>query len=153
MLSLAADAALLGAYTVGSGLQQGILTFALREYVPQRESAWINAALHAGGALLYALLTDFAVRATPDAPVWTVVALALLLRITLFDISLNTARSWHAHREGRPWEPVFAVGTSSLADRAIQGAAKVLGGLNPAVLSAGLRGLAAAGTVAIFIWK
>ena len=124
-------------YTVLSGAQQGVLAFLLREFVPYRFSAWVNAAFHYGGGLLYALIVGYAAYVTP-APLWYTLALAGLLRLALFDPAVNLAHGYTAQRNGQWWEPLFSVGFSSLTDRIIRWVANLLGA-NPSALSGGLR--------------
>ena len=143
------SAILFALYTLLSGAQQGIIIFLLREFVPPRYGIYINAAFHAGGALIYGLLVSYAAHVT-HAPLWPTVAIAVLLRIALFDPAVNLARSWVAHREGRAWEPVFAVGFSALFDRALRRVANALA-LNPSALSAAVR-VSALGAIAGLLW-
>ena len=134
------SAILFALYTLLSGAQQGIIIFLLREFVQPRYGAYINAAFHYVGGLIYALLVGYVVHANPAHSGLTV-AIAVLLRIALFGPAVNLARSWVAHREGRAWEPVFAVGFSALSDRVLRRVANVLA-LNPSALSAGVRAAA-----------
>ncbi|RZJ93044.1 MAG: hypothetical protein EOO60_06235 [Hymenobacter sp.] len=109
-------------YTILSGAQQGIITWLLREYVPEARKDWIHAALHYGGVLLYLLLVAYA--ASPLRPLSEKVGVllieAVLARALLFDPSLNLSQSWFNHREGRAAEPVFKVGTVAMLDKMLR---------------------------------
>lgn len=107
------------AYTLLSGLQQGIIVWLLREYVPPTRKDWIDAAYHTGGLLLYGLLLGYAVHEHPAHWPWLAGG-AVLTRALVFDPALNTARSWFNHREGRPWGNLFEVGTTAFTDKALR---------------------------------
>ena len=143
---------LFGFYTVLSGFQQGIITFLFREFVAPKWGEWIDAALHHGGILIYALLVGYVLRVDPHAALWPTVAGAVLLRIALFDPAHNAARAWFSHREGRRPDPLLAVGTSALSDKVLQWVASLVK-CNVSVLSAGLRLLALAGAVWVGLYK
>ena len=143
-------AILFAVYSLLSGVQQGIIVWLFREYVPPTKGEWINAALHTIGALIYAAVVGYTIYVGGDA--LRLAGIAVLLRIALFDVFLNLGRSWFSHREGRAWEPLFAVGSSALADRAINAVAKLLR-LNPSVLSAILRVAALAAAIWLALQK
>jgi hypothetical protein len=145
------EVALFAAYTVLSGAQQGLLAWLLREFVPPRYSEWIDAALHAGGSIIYALVVGYVVAQHPTAA-WALVGMAVLLRVALFDPALNLSRSWFSHREGRDWEPIFNVGTSALTDKALNAVAKLLH-FNASVLSAAVRVAALAAAIWLAVVK
>jgi hypothetical protein len=50
-----------------------------------------------------------------------------LVRACLFDPVLLATRNYYNHREGRPSEPVFSVGTTAASDRALRWLAPRLG--------------------------
>ena len=143
-------ALLFAVYSLLSGVQQGIIAWLLREYSPPAKQEWVNAALHTIGGLIYAAVAAYAIYVGGDA--LRLAGLAVLLRIALFDVALNAGRSWFSHREGRNWEPVFSVGKSALADRALNAVAKLLR-LNPSVLSAILRAAALAAAIWLVLQK
>jgi hypothetical protein len=113
-------------YTILSGVQQGIITWLFREYVPLARKDWIHAALHYGGVLIYLLIVGWAIYLTPYPSllgVGVLLAEASLSRALLFDPCLNLAQSWFNYREGRPAEPLFKVGTVAVLDRGLRWAA------------------------------
>ena len=105
----------LAGYTLLSAVQQGIIVWLFREYVPPGRLDWINAALHAGGLLLYGL-----VAAALGGWQWPALVAAALVRLIVFDPALNLTRSYFNYREGRPMEPVFSVGFSASTDKALR---------------------------------
>jgi uncharacterized protein (DUF2236 family) len=110
-------------YTILSGAQQGIITWLFREYVPPARTDWVHAALHYGGVLIYLLLVGYVVYLTPYPSlvgVGVLLAEATAARLLLFDPTLSLSQSWFNHREGRPAEPLFKVGTVALLDRALR---------------------------------
>jgi hypothetical protein len=136
--------------TLISGAKDGIVAWLFREYVPTKRLDWINAALHGGGGLVYAVVValvwalawawaiifDAAPIGWPLA--WTVgknvVVQALLTRWLLFDVVLNLTRSYFDWREGQPFAlNVFAVGEAAISDRLTRWAAARLH-LAPSVL-------------------
>ncbi len=123
-------------YTLLSSAQQGIIAWLFREHVPPARSEWVHVALHYFGVALYAVL----VLAAELVSWWfawghvvrgpaaiSLVVQAVLVRALVFDPGLNTSRSWYNHREGRPWGPLFEVGTVALSDRLIRAVAQRLG--------------------------
>jgi hypothetical protein len=128
------SALLFALYTILSGAQQGIITWLFREYVPLARKDWVHAALHYGGVLIYLLLVGWAVYLTPYPSLLGVLLIeAALARALLFDPCLNLAQSWFNHREGRPAEPLFKVGTVAVLDRGLRWLAGQLG-MEPAHL-------------------
>ena len=120
-------AILFALYTILSGAQQGIITWLFREYVPEARKDWVHAALHYGGVLIYLMLVAaVAYRLGPLSEKVGVLVVAGLARALLFDPSLNLSQSWFNHREGRPAEPLFKVGTIAAGDRALQWLARRL---------------------------
>lgn len=132
--------ALLLAYTLVSAGQQGIIVWLFREYVPASRQDWINGALHILGPVLYVLFVLPVLRAYGHytwAGAAVITAQATLARWLLFDLGINLARNWFNHREGRPPEPVFSVGTSAGSDRLTRWIAARLG-LYPGAVRVGL---------------
>lgn len=122
-------ALLFSLYTLLSGAQQGIITWLFREYVPEARKDWVHAALHYGGVLIYLLIVGYIISRTPHPSLLGVGVLLLeagLARALLFDPSLNLSQSWVNHREGRPAEPLFKVGTIAVLDRAVRWLAQKL---------------------------
>lgn len=147
-------------YTLLSGAQQGIITWLLREHVPPTRSEWVHVALHYFGVALYGVLVLAAELVSwwfvwGRVVVWpaalSLLVQAVLVRALVFDPSLNTSRSWYNHREGRPWGPLFEVGTVALSDRLIRGLAARLGWV-PARLRTGLWLLTAALAAGWYAW-
>jgi hypothetical protein len=123
-------ALLFSLYTILSGAQQGIITWLFREYVPAARKDWVHVALHYGGVLIYLVLVGWAIYLTPYPSLLGVGVLLLeaaFARALLFDPSLSLSQSWFNHREGRPAEPLFKVGTIAAGDRAIRWLATKLG--------------------------
>jgi uncharacterized protein (DUF2236 family) len=113
-------------YTILSGAQQGIITWLFREYVPPARTDWIHAALHYGGVLIYLLLVGYVIYFTPYPSllgVGVLLAEATAARLLLFDPTLSLSQSWFNHREGRPAEPLFKVGTVALLDKMLRSVA------------------------------
>jgi uncharacterized protein (DUF2236 family) len=113
-------------YTILSGAQQGIITWLFREYVPPMRKDWVHAALHYGGVLIYLLLVGYVIYLTPYPSllgVGVLLAEATAARLLLFDPTLSLSQSWFNHREGRPAEPLFKVGTVALLDKMLRNAA------------------------------
>lgn len=130
------SALLFALYTILSAAQQGIITWLFREYVPEKRTDWIHAALHYGGVLIYLLVVGWAIYLTPHPSLLGVGVLlveALLSRALLFDLCLNLSQSWFNYREGRPAEPLFKVGTVAVLDRGLRWLASQLG-MEPAHL-------------------
>ena len=113
-------ALLFALYTVLSGFQQGIIVWLLREYCPPGRKDWIDAAYHYGGVLIYALLAGWVIYEAGGRGWLPVLLTAALARALLFDLSLNTARSYFNHREGRPWGNAFEVGTMAATDQLLR---------------------------------
>jgi hypothetical protein len=133
-------ALLFSLYTILSGAQQGIITWLFREYVPEARKDWVHAALHYGGVLIYLLLVGWAAYVGSWHGVLVLLLEAGLARALLFDPSLNLSQSWFNHREGRPAEQLFKVGTIAVLDRGIRWLAQQLG-MEPENLRALLWGL------------
>ena len=74
----------------------------------------------------------------------------MLLRALLFDVNLNTSRSWFNHREGRPWGNLFEVGTTAAGDKGMRWLALLLT-WPPELVRAMLWGVALAGAVALLV--
>ena len=86
----------------------------------------MHAALYYGGVLIYLLLVGYVIYLTPyPSPlgVGVLLAEATAARLLLFDPCLSLSQSWFNHREGRPAEPLFKVGTVALLDQALRWAA------------------------------
>jgi len=120
------QALLFSLYTILSGAQQGIIAWLFREYVPEARKDWVHAALHYGGVLIYLLLVGWACYVGSWHQLGYLLIEAALARALLFDPSLNLSQSWFNHREGRPAEPLFKVGTIAATDRALQWLARRL---------------------------
>jgi hypothetical protein len=76
----------------------------------------LGAALHYGGLLIYLVLVGWAYYAAGWQGLVVLLVEAALARALLFDPSLNLSQSWVNHREGRPAEPLFKVGTIAFLD-------------------------------------
>lgn len=146
-------------YTLLSGAQQGIIAWLFRENVPEKRLDWINAALHFGGGLLYALFVLVVIHGWGGLSwsAWPLAGWALLTRWLLFDVVLNLTRQYFDYREGRgsffgisfaPW----AVGTAALSDRLTNWVA-ARAGLFPPVLRFGSWAVAVVGAVLLFVLK
>jgi len=101
------------AVVVLDAVRQGVVAWLLREYVPSTRLDWINASLHAGGVLAYALIVYGRVPAAGLLWAW-----AWLARWLLFDLVLMLTWNYINRREHRPFEPLFKVGTAAFTDRA-----------------------------------
>jgi hypothetical protein len=119
-------ALLFALYSILSGGQQGIITWLFREYVPETRKDWVHAALHYGGVLIYLVLVVYVVYQLQQSW-WVLLLEAAVARALLFDPSLSLSQSWFNHREGRPAESLFKVGTIAAGDRVIRWAADKLG--------------------------
>ena len=130
-------------YTLASAAQQGIIAWLFREYVPTKRLDWINAALHTGGGLLYALFVAVVLHGWGGLTwaAWPLLVDALLVRWLLFDVVLNLTRAYFDYREGRgsffgiSFRP-FEVGTAAVSDRLMRWVAGWLG-IYPPMLRAG----------------
>lgn len=94
------------------GMRQGVITWLFREYVPGTRLDWINASLHAGGVLAYALMVYGRVPHLGPLWVW-----AWLARWLLFDLVLMLTWNYIDRREHRAPEPLIKVGTAAMTDR------------------------------------
>jgi hypothetical protein len=131
------SALLFSLYTILSGAQQGIITWLFREYVPSSRKDWVHAALHYGGVLIYLVLVGWAYYAAGWQGLVVLLVEAALARALLFDPSLNLSQSWVNHREGRPAEPLFKVGTIAFLDLRVRWLAAKLN-MQPEHVRAGL---------------
>lgn len=144
---------LLGLLVILEAAQQGVLTWVLREFMPQdyhgvKLSRYTGYALHEVGVAAYLLVAAWLahpLHLLGNVNFWLAV---VVVRVCLFDPLLNLTRNTMNRLLGRPWEPLFAVGTSSLTDRLIRFAARPLR-LNPSLVSGGVRLLAVATLVAL----
>lgn len=145
---MAAIYILLALLVVLEAAQQGIICWALREFVPEsyngvRLARYTSFALHTLAVVAYLLVAGLLAH---QAGVLLNVAYWLnvvLLRVVLFDPTLNAAKSYMNRLFDRPAEPLFGVGTQSYTDLAVQALARRVK-QNPSVVSAGLRVLAVA---------
>jgi hypothetical protein len=124
-------------------VQQGVIVWVLREFVPVTYNGvnlgrYTGFALHFLGVASYLVVAAFVAHPLGlllSVNFWLAVA---VLRVLCFDVSLNITKNFMNHLFGRDNEPLFSTGTSSLTDKIIQAVAKLLH-LNATVLSAGVR--------------
>lgn len=133
-------------FVVLNAVPQGIVTWHLREYVPAGRLDWLDAALHAGGVLAYAWAVYGRVPHAGAPWAW-----AWLLRWLLFDLVLMLTWNYINHREHRPAESLFQVGTTAATDRLTRWVATRLG-QSPGHVRAASWGLAASLTVGLAFW-
>ena len=117
-------------YVLLDGYAQGGITGRNRLYVPPKEQPAINTDLHLRLPLCYALTCVCAAGATYE---WRWLAIGGLLRLALFDASLNL----------RKGDKLFALGSSAWSDKLLSRAPW----LNPV-----LRGGALVAAVALLVW-
>lgn len=135
--------ALLTALLIVEAVQQGILVWVLREFVPEqyqgkRLATYTSFALHTLGVIAHLLTAVYVAGVCGIVFSISFWVFVILLRVVIFDVVINATRNYMNKLYGRGREETFYVGTQSFTDKII----RWIGGklkVKPSIVSVSLR--------------